>query len=844
MRRFAFLLALLFLWTPLMTRNAAAETIFTYTSTSDFDGGDKNDPGTSYAADNGVDQPTYGFISVPAAMYHAATQRTYIVWQGASSFSPYITYYDHVTGLWTTEVQVAVAPAGQDGHGAPSMTIDNDGYIYVFYGSHSNAQKAARSALPNGISSWVAMTDPEAVSTYPNLIYYNENIYYFYRNADGFGGHWAWRKSSDKGATWSAEVSVIIPAGLNGQYIGGWAREGTRLYWGWTRFIAGTGLRNVYSCYFDMADELMYSVAGVSLGASVDTTEAEDSCKAYSSVDGTGIPRFRVLNGNLYGIFNEGTDVGDNHNLAVKFIRWTTAGWTVPTNIINQVDNGVNHADFIVNSATNIEALITTSGLNHGCQNDCEYSGDIERWTWDGTTWTLASTLMTETESGEPVNHPYAVLNGHTNLRFIFHEFGSTSTKTRLKIYGWGANGFVYNSAVASGTGGVESTTDSSDVTSGAVRLASRQRDEFTNTKTRPDTFKWQFREYGDGTASCTTSMANGVLSFTWDETGAGTGRKACQISSRSAMSGNFDIRMKFQDTDSADNGVGLYGLCAFDNPDQCGMNGAPFTTTDGVSIDCFSGVNGALKTWKLVSGVRTQVGAENAVCSTSGFWLRITRAAGGVFTTYYSTNGSDWTQDEQVTIAGAGTNAWPHAYLETNAVTIGTYTVALDQFLEANSVMTTPFRTTGSWSTPSISAVGGQKPVQIVLTYSGLSATEYIDSVSVLSGAGTTVYSDATDITSGTSKTITVTTSSAPATFTAKVAFVGSGSASPVLESVQVTLREITNGGGDLPDTGLLSSWDGVEKLLIYGGAFAFSMIGLSTFSSRRRKGGSRRRR
>jgi len=833
------LLVLLLFVVLLPIQNASGETTFVYTSTADFDGGNKGDPGTNYGVDNGIDQPTYQHSSVPPAIYDSATQRTYIVWQGTKDWLPHIIYYDHTTSLWATEVAVASTnPDAGDGHGAPAMAIDVDGYIYVFYGSHSSAQKAVRSTLPNSISSWTALPDPDAGATYPNLVTYNGFLYFFYRSGGAFGGPQVWRKSSDRGATWTAEADMILPDGLNGQYLGGWTQEGTRVYWAWTRFISGTGLRNIYACYFDLSTETLFGLDGTSLGVSISTTEAENSCKGYSSTEATGQPKAHVKNGNLYMTFNEGTDVGANHNMKVKFVSYVSGAWTVPVELVT-VDNGVDRSDFIVNSATDIEALITTSGLNHGCLDDCEYSGDVERWTWDGTTWTQRSTIMSETESGEPVNFPFAVLNGISEMKFIFHEFGSdvsgTDAKVRLKIYGWGTNGLVYNSAVGSGNWGVESNTDSSDVASGGVRLTNRQRDEFTTTKTRPETFKWHFQEYGDGTASCTTSIADGVLTLTWDETGAGTGRRACQINSRSKMTGDFDIRMKFVVTDDANNGIGFFGMCVLDNPDKCSENGTPFTTTDGLSVMCFAGVNEALKTWKAVSGVWTQVGTENGVCNPSGFWLRITRV-GNVFTSYYSTNGSDWTQDEQVTLAAVATGTWPHALLDTNAVTTGVYTVTLDSFLEANNVMTTPYRTSGYWSTSTVSASG--KLFQVLLTLSGLTSTEYIDSVAVLNSAGTTLFSDDTNIISGTSKTIPVTLSSSPSSVTVRVTLAGSGTASPILEAVQLTFKSVEVTDDGLPPPSLQ---DVVARAIVYGVSIAALALGLSRLRFRRH--GKRRR-
>ena len=69
------LLAILF-----VIPNAKADSSVTWTTTSDFDSGNKYDPGIIWFADNGVDQPMYNFISQPQAIYSSEFDKTYVAY--------------------------------------------------------------------------------------------------------------------------------------------------------------------------------------------------------------------------------------------------------------------------------------------------------------------------------------------------------------------------------------------------------------------------------------------------------------------------------------------------------------------------------------------------------------------------------------------------------------------------------------------------------------------------------------------------------------------------------------------------------------------------------------------
>ena len=90
---------------------------------------------------------------------------TYFTWADVNQ-NAVVAYYDHATGITSNAVTIGFLGDG-DAHLNPSMLIDDDGYIYVFYGSHGDNTKGKRSAHPLDIvSPWVAIADISGLTTH------------------------------------------------------------------------------------------------------------------------------------------------------------------------------------------------------------------------------------------------------------------------------------------------------------------------------------------------------------------------------------------------------------------------------------------------------------------------------------------------------------------------------------------------------------------------------------------------------------------------------------------------------------------------------------------------------
>ncbi|NVM23317.1 MAG: BNR-4 repeat-containing protein [Desulfobacterales bacterium] len=398
-------------------------------------------------ATNGLASPCHYSIA-PRAVYY--NNKTFVAYQGAS-LDPYAIEYDHTTETWSAPVQVGVNPLPADSHGTPAIFRNDAGYLFCFYGCHDSAVQWAKSNNTDDISAWTDLGSMGASHSFPIIVKDTAGyLYLFLRgNLGGNNNPEVYFKSSDappdSGDAWGGENFIIDFTGAGvGEpvvYVGNVEHEaGTpekmHMAWMWYDYPLH-GWWNVYHAYLNLTDGHMYSIDGTDLGVTITFAEAEANCKVHDTgaVNVGYMPKVHVYAGIPYIIWNEydGVDAG------FFFSYWTGAAWTSPQKIValDYTTERGNSFDFIVNSATNIEAYLTTSGL------DGAHGGDIEKWDWNGVAWAKDLTILTECESGVPLNVPQVVYNFDTDLKVIFSQFDAYDFATLIDVYAYGDNGFV-----------------------------------------------------------------------------------------------------------------------------------------------------------------------------------------------------------------------------------------------------------------------------------------------------------------------------------------------------------------------------------------------------------------
>ena len=182
---------------------------------------------TPYFAEN-------GFGEGVAVVQHPAGEHingvTYVAYQGPNE-DPYVAAYNHNSQRWSGPFQAGTSILGKDStkkidsHGKPTMIIDDEGYIHIFYGGHggdkslhgdnplgghhSGENRHAVSQRPFDITSWRDLNNVPPFGTYNQVIKMdNGDIYLFYRH----GAHrsdWVYQKSVDNGLIFEKPVSFL-----------------------------------------------------------------------------------------------------------------------------------------------------------------------------------------------------------------------------------------------------------------------------------------------------------------------------------------------------------------------------------------------------------------------------------------------------------------------------------------------------------------------------------------------------------------------------------------------------------------------------------------------------------
>jgi len=383
-------------------------------------------------ANNGLSEPFY-WLTRPTAVYYKS--KTYVVWHG-SNFDPYITYYDHTTKEWDQVRWVADNPMVNNGHGAPAMTVDSNGYIHVFYGATIGGGYPLKHAISNNPESINSFTVKSNIGkyNYPKPINIGNTLYLFAMGpseTDNSGAQYLSYRIWN-GSSWGAYTSILSAnTGIN-TYVGFMEYKNNKVHMTWCFYDRGADkMMNIYYAYLNMSDLNMYSANGTNLGPIISKSEADAYCMVRNSGSNNSNTASMHLDSNGYPwiIYPEGS----GKNWKFYHTRWTGSSWTAPS-FITTTDYMYNYEDFKINSINDVTAYLNTSG-NPCYETEPCAGGDIEQWHWNGSSWSKVSTILSESESGRPLGGPNIPYDDH-EVRLVFSQYlDDDFDDSTLKLY-------------------------------------------------------------------------------------------------------------------------------------------------------------------------------------------------------------------------------------------------------------------------------------------------------------------------------------------------------------------------------------------------------------------------
>jgi hypothetical protein len=141
---------------------------------------------------------------------HAILERNYVFTAHQDGNGhPIIDVYDIGKKNWIGSVLALDFGLGADTHGNPSICIDGEGHLHIFFGFHGAGMKHIRSVAPYNIHSWEEMPSPTPHATYSQSICMADGCLYLFYPAGGHKAPWSLRISNYNGKKWSTQESII-----------------------------------------------------------------------------------------------------------------------------------------------------------------------------------------------------------------------------------------------------------------------------------------------------------------------------------------------------------------------------------------------------------------------------------------------------------------------------------------------------------------------------------------------------------------------------------------------------------------------------------------------------------
>ncbi len=407
----------------------------------------------------------------PEAIYDAVTRKTIVAYQGFG-MHPFIAAYSQDTREWEGPYQVGVNPLHDDAHGGPSLVIDADGYIHVFFGAHSSSMLQARSAQPHDISTWDDLGTIRAAwrsgettvtsvipATYPQpFLGSNGKLRLFYRSSSN--GYWYSVVSTDGTGVWTDRETVLQGDSRSEWFYANFSQSADGdihsafLIRDFAEAPASSDYfirRNAYYMREDAGSGEWLTAAGESVPTTMTREAIDASCTVYNSgAEYLNQVVVRDSDGGPCVLFVSGSHE-PTPTYTWQFTRWSSEDgtWTVPTDIVD-TDHFFDAGTFQVLPDGTIEAFLTTGGVpdENATLADsflAARGGDIVRYTSSngGVSFQRRGALKSSPGPWARYNDPQIVEGYDDGPRVFFSEWNNDFANYIHKVFLWGDDGFA-----------------------------------------------------------------------------------------------------------------------------------------------------------------------------------------------------------------------------------------------------------------------------------------------------------------------------------------------------------------------------------------------------------------
>lgn len=398
-------------------------------------------------------QPNAATAIWPSAVYDATSDKTFYAW--LSEGSPQIVRiaaYDHATSLWSEPVTIARQTSyADDTHGNPSIALDHQGYLYVFWGSHASNLNWAISAAARDIAGWNVQTALSGTYTYPHPVRFGSDLYLFLRVGTTSDSKLVVRKASPSGgaASFGADVNLIdwTPANV-GVYVAEIRAIGSEIEMMWCQ-QTGTSpqvRKHLFYAAWNPATGALRNLSGGTTVASGSLPISHATASAsFREVDSgsniTEIPSWcRPSSGYLHVVYFDGSA----NPYPLKHMVHDGSSWSSPVTVLSLNGRDVPRIRYValVPAGSTVE-LWYPSGDTGGWTS---VGGDtMARRVWTAGSWGSEEVIVTG-GGVRALAHPSSVHDADPDLRVVFGESAQSESyndRFLAKRYGHGSGGLT-----------------------------------------------------------------------------------------------------------------------------------------------------------------------------------------------------------------------------------------------------------------------------------------------------------------------------------------------------------------------------------------------------------------